>query len=62
VTVWRDFDDLDNRVVQVHVQKVRFRQIGKLGMAELVYNPVVGTYHEVDRAGFEIPKVPEYGI
>lgn len=60
LTIWRDFDDPRNRVIQIHVQKIRFRQIGRIGYTSLVYNPVIGTYHELDKAHAEIPKVPEY--
>lgn len=45
VCVWRDFSDSE-KAVQVHVQKVRFRQVGKIGMANLKYQPVTATYRE----------------
>ena len=59
LTVYRDLEDPDSQAVQIHVQKVRFREIGKVGLAELAYNHLVGTYHELDRARDEIP--PKYG-
>jgi len=43
VTVWRDYDNRD-APVQVHVQKVRFKHIGKIGMAKLDYDRVTGQY------------------
>lgn len=46
ITVFRDFDSPNKTEVQIHIQKVRFRQIGKLGMAALDYNKVVATYRE----------------
>lgn len=55
ISIWRDFGDNTSRVVEVHIQKIRFKQIGKLGMAELAWNHVVGTYHETQRANAEIP-------
>lgn len=60
VCVWRDFSDQRNRAVEIHVQKVRFRQIGKIGFAQLAYNHVTATYHELSRANDEIPA--EYGV
>lgn len=41
--IWRDFTS-DKRMVDVHVQKIRFRQVGKLGCASLKYEPATGTY------------------
>jgi twinkle protein len=57
ICVWRSFADND-LVVQLHVQKVRFRQIGRIGMAELSYNRVTQTYHRPQDAVKEIP--PQY--
>ena len=37
---------------EIHVQKIRFRQIGQLGVCEMKYNNVVGTYSD---AGFTPP-------
>lgn len=45
VTVWREFDN-DLASVQIHVQKVRFKHIGKTGVAELRYDRVTGRYSE----------------
>lgn len=45
ICVWRDFKD-GSRTVQIHVQKIRFRQIGKVGMAELEYQGKTQTYAE----------------
>jgi len=44
LAVYRDVGADDDRAVQAHVQKVRFRQTGKVGMAELVWNPINGRY------------------
>jgi len=44
--VWRDLGNKETRVVEVHIQKIRFRQIGKLGIGELIYNKPTGTYHD----------------
>lgn len=45
IVVWRDFSD-QSKAVEVHVQKIRFRQIGQLGMAKLQYKPATQTYAE----------------
>lgn len=51
LVVWRDFGD-PHKPVEVHVQKIRFRQIGKLGMAKLMYESPTQTYREL---GFDHP-------
>ena len=52
IVVWRDFQD-DRNPVEVHVQKVRFRQIGRIGMAKLQYQKATQTYVELS---FEDPR------
>lgn len=42
--VWRDFGSDAAPMVELHVQKVRFRQVGRLGMAQLLYRHATGTY------------------
>lgn len=41
ITIWRDFSG-DSNVVQVHVQKIRFREVGSPGLAELIYDRDAG--------------------
>jgi twinkle protein len=43
ITVWRDPAD-ENVMTQVHVQKVRFSHIGRVGVAELKYNRMTGQF------------------
>lgn len=43
ICIWRDFTDRDQEV-EIHVQKIRFRQIGKIGMTRLRYDRVTGQY------------------
>lgn len=43
LTVWRDMENPDVPV-QIHVQKVRFKHIGSIGMAELVWQRASGRY------------------
>lgn len=44
VTVWRDFDKLDSQDVDVYVQKVRFKHIGRPGFVTLKYDRITGRY------------------
>jgi twinkle protein len=41
--LWRDFGN-HMAPVEVHVQKIRFKQIGSIGMAQLRYRKVTGRY------------------
>lgn len=45
ITVHRDKSD-DSKPVEIHVQKVRFRWCGQLGIANLYYDRVTGRYSE----------------
>lgn len=47
MAVYRDFARTDG-VIEIHVQKIRFRSVGKIGMCNLRYNRVVATYSEVN--------------
>lgn len=46
VTVWRDMEDPDSPAVDVHVQKVRFKHVGRPGVVTLDYDRVTGRYSE----------------
>lgn len=46
ITVWRDMEDLDKQEIEVHVQKIRFKNIGRPGLIELRYDRVTGRYSE----------------
>jgi twinkle protein len=46
IVVWRDLSGADSAEVQIHVQKTRFRQVGRRGMARLYYEPVCATYRD----------------
>ena len=46
ICVWRDLSEADSAEVQIHVQKIRFRHIGRRGMARLSYEPPCATYRE----------------
>jgi 5S rRNA maturation endonuclease (ribonuclease M5) len=43
LSIWRDLQD-ESKEVQFHVQKIRFREIGKVGMAGLKYTINSGRY------------------
>jgi twinkle protein len=49
LVVWRDLSADDREEVQIHVQKVRFRHVGRRGMARLYYEPACATYREQPR-------------
>ena len=61
VTVWRDFDNPSDEV-DVHIQKVRFKHIGKPGMVTMRYDRVTGRYFDIpprfsddmERAGMRV--------
>ena len=46
LAVWRDLSELESREVQVHVQKIRFKEVGQIGMVELVYDYLTGRYFD----------------
>jgi twinkle protein len=50
ISVWRPLDEPENQAVQIHVQKVRFKNVGRPGVVELRYDRVTGRYHEPLRA------------
>jgi len=43
VTVWRDQLD-EGRAVEIYIQKIRFREVGKVGMVKLRYDVSSGRY------------------
>jgi len=44
VVIYRDLADPDSKVVEIHVQKQRFRQDGGMGMSTLTYRHTTGSY------------------
>lgn len=46
ITVWRDAERPEAAEVDIHIQKVRFKHIGRPGMVTLRYDRVTGRYHE----------------
>ena len=45
LTIWRDENEPD-APVKVFVQKIRFREVGKVGLIELHWNVVNGRYED----------------
>lgn len=54
ITVWRD-QSVETQDVQIHVQKIRFKQVGKIGKALLKYDRATGRYFDAEpsRGGSE---------
>jgi twinkle protein len=50
ITIWRDQSDYKKQEVDIHVQKVRFKHIGHIGLATLRYDRTTGRYHEIPKA------------
>lgn len=46
ISVARDQKDYSKQEVDIHVQKVRFKNIGRIGVATLLYDRVTGRYFE----------------
>lgn len=46
ITVWRDTANNTTQDVEIHVQKVRFKNIGKPGLVTLRYDRVTGCYYD----------------
>lgn len=48
IVVWRDLSGADSAEVQIHVQKIRFRHVGRRGMVRLYYDPACATYRDYE--------------
>jgi len=58
--VWRDLL-AENGEVQIHVQKVKFREVGRIGMATLYFDTRNGQYHEQPISYHDTPvRVDDY--
>ena len=44
ISVWRDLSDRQSREVQIHIQKIRFKEVGKIGNTILTYDLPTGRY------------------
>lgn len=52
IVVWRDLSSDDRAEIEIHVQKVRFRTVGKRGSCTLYYEAACATYREVPRVAW----------
>jgi twinkle protein len=46
IVIWRDLNDSTKRAVEIHVQKIRFREVGKIGGCELLFDAATGGYDD----------------
>jgi twinkle protein len=46
ITVWRDLSGDDKNEIQIHIQKIRFKHVGKRGMVQLYYEFPCATYSD----------------
>lgn len=56
ITIERMLADPTNQEVNVHVQKIRFKNIGCAGLVSLVYDRVTGRYHEPARNLYDVAR------
>lgn len=49
IIVWRDLSSDDTDEVQIHVQKIRRRHVGRRGMAKLYYESACATYRDHEK-------------
>ena len=58
LTVWRDMSS-DSEPVQIHVQKIKFKICGKIGMVPVIYDRVTGRYQDsvITKAPHEIARL-----
>lgn len=47
IAIHRSMDEPDNPDVEVHIQKIRFKHLGRIGLADLRWDKVTGRYHEL---------------
>lgn len=47
IVLWRDLNEPARHSVEIHVQKIRFREVGKIGGCELRYDPATGAYFDL---------------
>lgn len=48
ITIHRD---VESNKVEIHIQKIRFKEIGKIGMVVLEYNTINGRYKDIPQGG-----------
>jgi twinkle protein len=58
LAVWRDLSNPDGQEVQIHIQKIRFKENGQIGHATLFYDKVTGRYFD-EPVSHKIPETEE---
>jgi twinkle protein len=49
IVLWRDLNEPTKHSVELHIQKIRFREVGKIGGVELRYDPATGSYADFSK-------------
>jgi twinkle protein len=62
ITVWREFGETPSQTVEIHVQKIRFKHIGKQGMVQLTYDRITGKYFEPVTTPVDVKRKAVAGI
>jgi twinkle protein len=44
ITAWRNVGHDDQTVADIHIQKIRFKEVGKVGLCSLRFDPISGCY------------------
>lgn len=44
ITVWRNVGHDDQSVADIHIQKIRFKEVGKVGLCSLRFDPLRGSF------------------
>jgi twinkle protein len=44
ITVWRNVGHEDQNVADIHIQKIRFKEVGKVGLVSLRYDSIAGVF------------------
>ena len=47
ICVWRDLTQPDNNETEVYIQKIRFREVGKIGMVQLGFSEENGQFYDL---------------
>jgi twinkle protein len=63
ISIWRNLSHGADNFVEIHIQKIRHKSVGKLGMAQLRYDYITGRYSGVNHnpAPYELLKVTPKG-
>lgn len=44
ITVWRNVGHEDQNIADIHIQKIRFKEVGKVGLVSLRYDSIAGVF------------------